>query len=399
MTKPVLVLKADGAALSQVPGNQGVQLTVGGDKNTASVRDLFRTAFGRKPQQPPKQSPPQANATGGPTWGQRAAAGLDLLGRGAAAAATIDQVVNSMQGGNLAAPLGAPAIYQGNIPFRTQKLPQQTQQQTQQGQTGNVAVTRPTKGPPTRANSTQVPMNQVRGSLPPGVSTATPPGMQQTTQAQAAPTQVTPDPQAGMAAAMQNPPVPTQAAPAATPNTADLAGPTAAQVGTTMQQTPMPGANVAQTPTYQTNLSQFSGAPQYTSAPLTSTAHEQPASTQNPLDAHFAALGAPQQQAATPAAPAPMSYATRQALNTLSPQGSWQNMVNGLHPSWGYPEHIGDSVQWGGPPSKVLGDTVGWGKMEKAFAPFCFTTEDGMLRKATPHEVGLYAALRYLGWI
>ena len=50
------------------------------------------------------------------TWGQRAAAGLGLAGKGLAGAATVNQTAHQMQGGNLAAPLSAGYTFQGFDP-------------------------------------------------------------------------------------------------------------------------------------------------------------------------------------------------------------------------------------------------------------------------------------------
>ena len=126
-----------------------------------------------------------------------------------------------------------------------------------------------------------------------------------------------------------------------------------------------------------------------------------PFSTATPpgLEQAFAALGTPQQAAPQQAAQSSTyNPGLSAALNTLSPQsrgGSWQAMVDGLPRDWGGPSMIPTDNDWSPNYRPELGDDVQW----KAFAPFCFPTEDGMLRKATPHEVGLYAALRYLGWL
>ena len=99
--KPVLVRKSE-TALQQVPSG-GLQLVVGG--KGPSIRELAGMAFGRKTGQK------------GQGW-QRLGAIADLAGRGLSAAATTQQIADQMQGGNLAAPMGAYAQYLANQPWQ-----------------------------------------------------------------------------------------------------------------------------------------------------------------------------------------------------------------------------------------------------------------------------------------
>jgi len=113
--KPVLVRKAP-TSVVPVPGG-GTQLVIG--DGGPSIRELAGMAFGR----------PKAGQTR--TIGQRFGAAADLAGRGLAAAATTQQIADQMQGGNLAAPLGAYAQYRANQPWQFMQRQKETQPQTQ----------------------------------------------------------------------------------------------------------------------------------------------------------------------------------------------------------------------------------------------------------------------------
>jgi hypothetical protein len=113
--KPVLVRKAP-TSVVPVPGG-GTQLVIG--DGGPSIRELAGMAFGR----------PKAGQTR--TMGQRFGAAADLAGRGLAAAATTQQIADQMQGGNLAAPLGAYAQYRANQPWQFMQRQKETQPQTQ----------------------------------------------------------------------------------------------------------------------------------------------------------------------------------------------------------------------------------------------------------------------------
>jgi len=112
--KPVLVRKSE-TALQQIPSG-GLQLVVGG--KGPSIRELAGVAFGRKTGQK------------GQGW-QRLGAIADLAGRGLSAAATTQQIADQMQGGNLAAPMGAYAQYLANQPWQFIERQKETQPQTQ----------------------------------------------------------------------------------------------------------------------------------------------------------------------------------------------------------------------------------------------------------------------------
>lgn len=364
--KPVLVLKAD--SLTAVPGG-GTQLVVGGKGR--SLRDLFNTAFrGRKD---PK----------GPKMGQRLGAMADLAGRGAAAAATLQSTAEQMQGGNMFAPLGAAAQYQANKPF------------TYRGEVYNPPQPLSPAPPIQNPTSTATPPSMTPA---PPIQQPTPQQTQQTQQTPAPPIPATPAPVPPVqqsATAPQSGNVQQDMANAMTPPPGQSQLPTTPPTPLNPQQMgraaqPQFGANQ---PTPMPQAAQPTG-PVYVQQPL-------PAFTATPpgLEQAFAALGTPQQ--AAPRQPAQSSThnpSLGRALNTLAPSNSWGGFVNELPRNWGGPSMIPTDNDWSPnyvKPKPELGDDVLW----RAFAPFCFPTEDGMLRKATPHEVGLYAALRYLGWL
>ena len=100
--------------VKQAPAVQQFQ-QLGDDSKRPTLGRLARRAFGRG-------GTGEVGTEAGPTMAQRAGAGLGLLGKLGAMAATGVQTAHSLQGGNVGAPFGAALQYQGLDPTTQSNL-------------------------------------------------------------------------------------------------------------------------------------------------------------------------------------------------------------------------------------------------------------------------------------
>lgn len=397
--KPILVLK------QIAPPAQQFQ-SIGADR-TPSFVDLARTAFAPRGQV--KVLPRVASLAG-------------MAGKGAAAAATALQTAHQLQGGNLAAPLGAQYTYEGYDPSRAvsrvvnpvidernqgreaarqeseRLLAQRNQRETAQRRAlGPQQIT-------TSTAPTNVPLPTATGLHPINEPAPT------TAPATTSPSTMSPQEQAGTAMSgnlpqQTGPMMPTQAPPAGVNQS--VVGETAERLAQTTGRpmgTPGGPAVPQQTPGVQTQLPIRPSGPQGALPPNMSSAAQQRGPP--PAQQSMVSVLPPMSQSPSAHSTAnPMTLAQANALMGQNITGGPKSFGVGVNQQsfgdladWGKDQSLGGQYseqfsQYGQDKNtnRGIGDQVYWQEMLKAYISYLYSNMGSYLYKMTPHEAGIFA--------
>ena len=402
--KPILVRKQIAAPAQQFQ-------SIGADK-TPSFIDLARTAFAPRGQV--KVLPRVASLAG-------------IAGKGAAAAATALQTAHQLQGGNLAAPLGAQYTYEGYDPSRAvsrvvnpvigernqgREAAQQESERLLAQRNQRETAQRRALGPQqitTSTAPTSIPLPTIDGTANTAYT-----GMAPRTAPATTATNSTMSPQAQTAGQMalrtgqstQTPGtmMPTQAPPAGVDQSVvGQTGGAYSDATSQPMQTPGGPAVSEQTPGVQQQLQFRPSGPQGALPPNPNSPAQQRGPPPSPMDQAMATLN--QSPSAHSTANPAMTLAQANALMGQNITGGSKSYGVGVNDAT-----FGDLANWNredpslggqypdqfkykrGTPDFNFQDTASWtNKMLKAYISYLYDNMGSYLHKMTPHEAGIFA--------